>query len=57
MFLVEVQKNDWWGLGHAQFDCEALLVITNLLSLWVSLACDYYHRVLLAQQGGEHIDD
>ena len=28
-----------------------------VLTLRVSLACDYYHRVLVAEQGGEHIDD
>ena len=27
------------------------------LILRVPLACDYYHRVLVAEQGGEHIDD
>ena len=26
-------KNGWWGLGHAQFDGEALLVVTKGIKL------------------------
>ena len=36
-------KRYWW-----------LLIV---LTLRISLACDYYDRVLVAELGGEHIDD
>ena len=44
-------KNDWWGLGYVKH-----YWFLNVVTLRVPLACDYYHRVLVAEQGGEHID-
>ena len=41
--MHSLMKHYWW-----------LLIV---FILRVSLACDDYHRVLVTEQGGEHIDD
>ena len=54
------RKNDWrglgriWGMHNLMKHNWWLLVV---LILRVSLACDYYHSVLVAERRGELIDD